>query len=215
MDLLTTIMICSVFHTSAVTNAIIEQGSKEDPLAITTINSQDKTSTTHSKFKTASEAASYARQQLAQGNHIEIGMMQIPSGWLDKLSKQGVTLDDLLRPCRNIAVATDLLNQSEAYCATITDNSTERDQCTLSFYKTANPKDGLSYAHQILSYAKEHPAEASHVAQKIDFDAYENDPNFALPKPNFGDKPVEAQDNASEDVSASPAPVEDANNDSH
>jgi hypothetical protein len=200
MDLTTTIMICSMFHANVVVNAIIQNGSQAHPLAITKI-SQAGTST--ADFKKIQTAAQYAKTQLAQGNAIEIGMMQIPSGWLVPLSKNGLTLENLLRRCKNIAVATDLLNQSEAYCATFTDTGAQRDQCTLSFYKTGDPKAGLDYAKQILDYANANPlkmpltsAPVVNTTTAINYNSVLEDSSFALPKPIFSEDEGDTDVNA-------------------
>ena len=195
MDLYTAIMICSMFHNNAITNAIIQNGSHENPLAVTVISQPGQPGAPQTDFKTVQEAASYTKQQLAAGNHVEIGMMQIPSNWLPLLDQQGVSIDDLFRSCKNIAVATDLLNQSEAYCTTLTDTNAEAHQCALSFYKTGDAKQGLDYAKQILAYAKNNPLQANPTNQKIDYNDYLKFAGLALPPPSFSN---EVNDNASD-----------------
>lgn len=185
MNLFTTIMVCSVFHTNSITNAMIITGSNANPLAITPIvNGQ--AGPTRVDFKSPEQAAAFADQQLKSGNQVDIGMMQIPSVWLDKINKRGTTLIDLLRPCKNLAVGTDLLNEAEAYCATKTDSADERDNCALSFYKTSTANDGLKYATDIQAYAKNHPIKSNPINLKIDFDGWQLDPKQHLPLPLFG-----------------------------
>ena len=185
MNLFTTIMICSVFHTNSITNAMIVTGSNANPLAITPIVA-GVAGETHNEFKTIDQAASFAAAQLKAGNQVAIGMMQIPSIWLDKINKRGISSRDLLRPCQNLAVGTDLLNEAEAYCATKSDNADERDDCALSFYRTSSPTDGLAYANSIQDYAKTHPIESNPINHQIDFDGWQSDPDKQLPNPSFG-----------------------------
>lgn len=187
MDLFTTVMICSMFHNNAVVNAIIQTDAQQNPFAVTVVSESGEAKSTQAHFKTAVEASSYAKKQLAAGNHVYMGMMQISSGWLDKLSKQGVQLDDLWFPCENVVIGSDLINQAEAYCATETHDTEARDQCALSFYRTGDSKKGIDYASQILTYAAAHPfnlknSEIKPVAA-IDYQAYGTD--YELPVPNF------------------------------
>ncbi len=190
MNLFTAIMICSVFHTNSITNAMVMTGSNNNPLAITSI-SNGMRSKTRSDFKTEAGALSYAQGQLAAGNVITIGVLQIPSLWLDKLNKRGVSLNDLLKPCKNLAVGTDLLNEAEAYCASRTHSASERDDCALSFYRTSSPIDGLEYAAMIQTYAKEHPIKSNPINHQIDFEGWQSDPDRQLPVPTFGQITVE------------------------
>lgn len=186
MDLLTTIAICSMFHSNATVNAIIQTGSKNQALAITTLSANNDLLAPLKNFKTLAQASDYAKQQLAQGNHVEIGMMQIPSGWLDPLSKRGISLDDLLMPCKNVVVGSDLLTQADAYCATQTSTPAAQARCALSVYKTGSVSKGLSYAEKILQYAAIHPVKISsketHAADESELDY---DTELALPIPDF------------------------------
>lgn len=163
---------------------MIETGSHEKPLAITPYVS-GKPAATRSDFKTLAQAADFAKQQIAAGNRVDIGMMQIPSIWLDKITKRGTSLEDLLRPCKNLAVGSDLLNEAMAYCSTQVNTEAERDQCGLSFYQTGSTTDGLSYATSIEAYAKAHPVESNPINHEIDFDPWQDDPKKQLPAPTF------------------------------
>lgn len=198
MNLFTMIMICSVFPTNSITNAMIETGSHANPLAITPYVN-DQPVATRTDFKTVDQAAAFAKQQLAAGNRIDIGMMQIPSIWLDKINKRGITLEDLLRSCKNLAVGSDLLNEATAYCSNQVDNPSERQQCALSFYKTSNAKDGLAYATAIEAYAKSHPIASNPINHQIDFDDWQGDPKDVLPTPTFAQA-----DTSTEDASTDP-----------
>ncbi len=201
MNLLTSIMICSMFYNSSIVNSMIQNGSAENPLMITVVTDSGKAGIKNGSFKTVPTALAYAKSQLAQGKHIEIGMMQIPSGWLETLDKQGVTLESLLRPCKNIAVASDLLDQAEAYCATSTNNDTERDTCALSFYKTGNKTEGLGYAKQIIDYATIHPFNKTNPSnQNLNYNKLLQHSEYQLPTPGFDQdyKDTDSYDTSSE-----------------
>jgi hypothetical protein len=208
MDLITTIVICSMYHNNNIVNAIIQNGtgSEQNPLAIGIVKQVGQPGKIKTDFKSSQEASDYAKAALAQGEHLEIGKMQIPSGWQSKLSQYGLTLDDLLFPCKNIAVASDLLNQAEAYCATITSAGTERDLCTLSFYKTGDPKAGLSYAQKILDYATAYPltavtpgAMSPHTPPNpaVDYNSVLAESGLVLPQPVFKKDDSEANNGKS------------------
>lgn len=207
MDFLTTVMICSMFHANNTVNAIIQTGSHQNSLAITRMAQVGQPGQTMTDFKTPEEASAYAKSQLALGNHVNIGMMQIPSGWLNNLSQNGVSIDDLMLPCKNVAVATDLLNQSEAYCSTVTNSGNERDLCTLSFYETGDPKAGLAFAQQVLDYAAANPmkmiepgVESPHTPPNptVDYNSVLEKSGLALPQPTFSQNPEEGSHGKSE-----------------
>lgn len=189
MDLFTTVMICSMLPNNAMVNAVIKTDAGQNPLAVAVVRQAGQMQSTKKDFKNANEASNYAKQQLATGQHVNIGMMQIPSGWLDKLSNQGVHLDDLWLPCKNVAMGSDLINQAESYCATQGYHNVERDQCALSFYRTGDTKQGIDYAKQILSYAAAHPLSTKGFEIKppppIDYNVYISDASYELPVPNF------------------------------
>ncbi|MCD6048187.1 MAG: conjugal transfer protein [Gammaproteobacteria bacterium] len=208
MDLLTTIMICSMYHNNNIVNAIIQNGTghEQSPLAIGIVKQVGLPAEIKTNFNSNQEASDYAKAALAQGSHAEIGKMQIPSGWLNNLSQYGVSIDDLLYPCKNVAVATDLLNQSEAYCATFTPEGNERDLCTLSFYKTGDPKSGLDYAHKILDYAVANPlatavpgAMGPHTPPNpaVDYNSVMAESGLVLPQPVFKEEDSEVNDGKS------------------
>src|SRR5690606_35721853 len=119
-----------------------------------------------SRFSSRNQAAAYAKSQLAAGKHVSVGMMQIPSGWLDKLANAHIALDDIFFSCKNVAVGSDLLSQAESYCATQGYANEQLTACTLSFYHTGDMQKGSDYAQRILNYAAEHPFNSKNAALK-------------------------------------------------
>ena len=157
MSLPTLIVICSAALSNYdITNAIIETGSQEKPLAITATTPAGQV-TSVKDFKSEAAASAYANKQLTAGNSLEVGLMQIPSLWFPALMQQGVILDDLLLSCNNITRGSDLLAQAKDRCAHKGYKNGELDQCALSVYKTGSETNGQTYAAQILSYAQAHP----------------------------------------------------------
>lgn len=149
MDLVTLILACSLYADNSIPYAMIQTGAENNPLAVTS----DASSKT---FKTVPAAVQYVQNQMAQGKTLDIGLMQIPSLWLSEIATH---TSDLFRPCKNLVVATQILEKSRLQCQSIASNnpSTDIQACTLSLYKTKDPQNGLAYANQVLQYAKIHP----------------------------------------------------------
>lgn len=149
MDLITMVLACSLYTDNSITNAIVQVGSKNNPLTVTSAQGEQKV------FKTQSQAVSYANSELNQGHNIDIGLMQIPSRWLHE---HNLGMDELFAPCKNIVVATQILNNAAEQCSDLQANQPIDDlkACTLSVYKTGDPQAGLDYAHTVLDYANAH-----------------------------------------------------------
>lgn len=136
MDLLTMILACSVYPNNAVVNAMVQINSQNSPYMIS-----------GEPFKTPEKALAKVDQLKASGQAFEIGLMQIPDFWL---GQKPVSLNELLRPCKNMVLATQILNK-------LTDECDGSETCALSLYKTNDKSAGLSYATQVVEYAKSHP----------------------------------------------------------
>lgn len=145
MNLITMILACSMYSNNSVTNAIIQIGSQNNAYAITT--SDGKTQS----FASTTDAAQFANSQVSQGNAINIGLMQVPSLWLKPYN---VTATDLLRPCKNIVVATEILSDATYKCQQ--SNASNVQACALSMYETGDPQSGSDYANKIIAYANAH-----------------------------------------------------------
>lgn len=136
MDLVTMILACSVYPNNNIVNAMVEINSQNNPYVIS-----------GQVFNTESAALQKANELKNAGSAYEIGLMQIPSFWLQQ---NPVSSTELLRPCKNMVLATQILNKLTTDC-----NGSE--SCALSLYKTNDQSAGLAYAEQVLSYAQSHP----------------------------------------------------------
>lgn len=150
MDLITIIMSCSLYNNNSIPYAMVQTSSQNKALTITVDNQSSK------NFSTVAQAVSYANDQLNQGREIAIGLMQVPSRWI-KLMHTNLT--ELLAPCKNMVVATQILNRAMDQCTELqaTDASIDQQTCAISIYKTGNPQEGMDYAHTVISYANDHP----------------------------------------------------------
>jgi hypothetical protein len=146
------VLACSLYPDNSIANAMVQVGSQNNPLTITiTDNGQNTTKT----FKTEAAALSYANQEIAQGHSVNIGLLQIPNSWITKYpASMGANVLGLLRPCKNMVVATSILNDATEQCASVDGDQTT---CALSVYHTGSPTAGLDYAKQVIDYAVAHP----------------------------------------------------------
>ncbi|MGC1855019.1 MAG: hypothetical protein WA659_06585 [Candidatus Aquirickettsiella sp.] len=149
MDLVTLVLACSLYTDNSIPYAMIQTGTQNNPLVVT-VEGETKT------FKTIPAAIQYTRTQIASGKNLEIGLMQISSRWLPGI---GAHASDLFRPCKNLVVATQILEKLRLQCQSLAANNPGMDiqSCALSLYKTKNIQKGLPYAYQIIQYAKIHP----------------------------------------------------------
>ncbi len=183
MDLVTMIMICSLYRDNAITNAMVKVGSQNNPLQVTTVLADGPIITTTVANPVA--GAAYVNQQLAQGRDVYIGLMQIPSGWLEKYKDQA-SIVDLFRPCKNMAVATTILNHAAELCA----KRLNRDpRCDLAIYRTGHQTiAGQAYADRVLTYAAAHKVAPTplfeEASQEIPSMAV-TPKEIALPEPQF------------------------------
>lgn len=150
MNLVTMILACSLYADNSVINAIVQTGSQNQPLAITTVAEETK------NLPTIEQAVSYAKSQIDNGKNIEIGLMQIPSRWV---AQNHLNMNDMFKPCKNIVMATQILLQAHEQCAAVQSDPVNNDiqACTLSVYKSGDPSAALDYAHNIITYANDHP----------------------------------------------------------
>lgn len=149
MDLVTLILACSLYADNTLPYAMIQTSTQNNPLVVT-VDDDIKT------FKTIPAAVQYTQTQIAQGKNLEIGLMQISSQWLPEI---GAHASDLFRPCKNLVVATQILEKLRLKCQSLVANNPNTDiqSCVLSSYKSNNLPSGLAYAHQVIEYAKMHP----------------------------------------------------------
>lgn len=149
MDLVTLVLACSLYSDNSIPYAMIQTGTQNNPLVVT-VDGTRKT------FKSMPSAIRYTQRQIAEEKKVDIGLMQISSQWLPEIAAHA---SDLFRPCKNLVVATQILEKLRLQCHTIAANNPNADiqACVLSLYKTRNPKNGLSYANQVMQYAKTHP----------------------------------------------------------
>jgi hypothetical protein len=148
MDLVTLVLACSLYADNSIPYAMIQTGSKNNPLVVT-VNNETK------YFKTESAAALYTQKQITQDKTVYIGLMQLSSYWLPKID---TPINELFRPCKNLVIATQIMNTLHSHCQTLAvhDPNLNMQTCMLAKYKTATTQTGLTYANEVVAYATKH-----------------------------------------------------------
>lgn len=151
MDLVTMIMACSLYRDNSIINAMVQLGSQNNPLQVTsTLENGSKNKTT---VANVAAGAAYVNKELASGHDVAIGLMQISSGWLERYKGQAA-ISELFRPCKNMVVATTILNHAAEVC---TKRLNRDPRCALAVYQTGHDSaPGRAYADKVLAYADAH-----------------------------------------------------------
>ena len=150
MDLMTMLLACSLASDNSITQAIVDLGSQNKPLMVSVAGGETKT------FPTEATATAFVNSELQQGHSIKLGLMQIPSRWLEPYH---LSMNDIFKPCKNMVVATRILNDMHNECFAMKRSPpiTDMQACALSMYETGDPQQGLEYANKIMTQAKAHP----------------------------------------------------------
>jgi type IV secretion system protein VirB1 len=149
MDLVTLVLACSLYADNSIPYAMIQTGGGNNPLQVSVDNITKR-------FKEESAATQYTQQQITQNKTVNIGLMQISSQWLTVFS---VRPSELFRPCKNMVIATQIMNKLYLQCQRLAEHNAALNvqTCMLSLYKTGNAQTGLTYANQVIDYAAKHP----------------------------------------------------------
>ena len=115
MDLLTTILTCSLYASDdALVRAIAEGPSGTNPYFVlnTAVDSADATPL--SAPRSEAEATARSAALVAQGGRPLLGLLELPPAWLAAF---GRPLASAFDPCVNIAIGTAMLSEFDAACA--------------------------------------------------------------------------------------------------
>jgi len=122
MDLLATILMCSLYASDdAVVRAIAEGPSGKNPYFV--VNTAVPADDAVAPPKTEKEALLRSRDLIAQGGRVLLGLLQVPPSWVDAF---GRPLESAFDPCINIAIGTAMLSEFDAECADRATPRTER-----------------------------------------------------------------------------------------
>jgi hypothetical protein len=115
MDLLTTILTCSLYASDdALVRAIAEGPSGGNPyLVVDTAAGASQDEPTPAP-RNQREATARAAELRAQGAPILLGLLELPPSWLDAF---GRPLASAFDPCVNVAIGTAMLSEFDAACA--------------------------------------------------------------------------------------------------
>jgi hypothetical protein len=145
MDLLTTILACSLYASDdALVRAIAEGPSDKNPYVVVDTAVDPTQVDSPPAPTTETEAMARAQNLLAKGGRPLLGLLQLPPAWLDVFGRDLASAFD---PCTNIAVGTAMLSEFDFECgggnaATEQGHSsalerTNRRACVLRQYEAA------------------------------------------------------------------------------
>jgi hypothetical protein len=114
MDLLTTILACSLYPADdALVRAIAEGPSGNSPYLVVDAAADPTQLDAAPAPKTKAEAVARTQAILAKGGRPLLGLLQVPPAWLGVFGRQMPSAFD---PCTNIAVATAMLSEFDFEC---------------------------------------------------------------------------------------------------
>ena len=114
MDLLTTILACSLYASDdALVRAIAEGPSSKNPYLVLDAAVDPTQVDPPPAPKTETEAIARARDLLAKGGRPLLGLLELPPAWLDVFGRD---LPSAFDPCTNIAVGTAMLSEFDFEC---------------------------------------------------------------------------------------------------
>lgn len=158
--------------------AIIKVESAGNPLAIGVNYGGGRAQ----KPKTAQEAAQIARNLIANGKNIDMGLMQINSANMKRL---GLTPEQLFDPCQNIRVGTKILSANYVQAVRLHGIGEQALRAALSAYNTGNMIKGFKNGY----VAKYYKGNNSAIHSKSQITRIESanvkyaDPNLFAPPP--------------------------------
>ena len=91
--------------------------------------------------RTKADAVARARDLLAKGANLDLGLGQVNSA---NLAGLGVTVEDMFDPCKNLRAAEAILAANYTAASATTPNSQEALRAAISAYNTGNFKSGFA-----------------------------------------------------------------------
>lgn len=129
-------MACAPMVAPETIQQVIHVESKGDPLAINVNKGRLARKPTD-----AADAATLAKEYIAQGYTVDLGLMQVNSS---NLSALGYRVEDMFEPCKNIAAGARVLSDFYASAKPKHDNEQAALRAALSAYNTGNFINGFS-----------------------------------------------------------------------
>jgi hypothetical protein len=115
MDLLTTILTCSLYASDdSLVRAIAEGPSGSDPYLVLDPAADAAQASAPAPARSETEATARARGLTAKGGRPLLGLLELPPSWLDLF---GRPLAGAFDPCTNIAIGSAMLSEFDFECA--------------------------------------------------------------------------------------------------
>jgi hypothetical protein len=156
MDLLTTILTCSLYASDdALVRAIAEGPSGKNPYLVLDAVADAAEANPPRPPKSEAEATARAKGLLAQGARPLLGLLELPAAWLAIF---GRPLEGAFDPCTNIAIGSAMLSEFDSECAPTAAprgdrarslERTNRRACVLRKYEAAIGLDDFALTIQL------------------------------------------------------------------
>jgi len=170
MDLLTTILACSLYASDdALVRAIAEGPSGKNPFLVLNPVADSAEAEVPPSLKGEAEATARARDLMAKGGRPLLGLLELPVAWLDVF---GRPLESAFDPCTNIAIGSAMLSEFDFECGGAKGTTAPRGDrarllervnrrtCVLRKYEAAIGSDDFTEAIQ-LELSAQRPATPS------------------------------------------------------
>lgn len=138
--------------------AIVRAESSGNPIALN-VNTPDGPRSF--RAESLSDAIEHARREIAAGNSVDIGLMQINSR---NLGSFGISLPDAFDPCTNLSMGASILSDAYARALRVAPHPQHALQLALSAYNTGDLRRGFRNGYVARYYSRTAPTVApSHV----------------------------------------------------
>jgi hypothetical protein len=173
MDLLTTILACSLYPSDdALVRAIAEGPSQKNPYFVLSAAIDPSQGDPSLTARSDSDALAAAKDLLARGGKPLLGLLEIPAGWLTVFGRD---LAEAFDPCTNIAIGSAMLSEFDYQCAakaparparSLALERVSRRACVLRKYEAATGCNDFEMT-VLLELSVERPANAEIAATPI------------------------------------------------
>ncbi len=142
------LLACAVNVAPVTLEAVIKVESAGNPIALNINHLQGE----QPRPIAAMEAAMLARQYIARGYSVDLGLMQVNSAHLTEL---GLTVDQVLDPCTNIAAGGRILTAAYVEALQSRGEGQEALKAALSIYNTGNEIAGQRNGYVARYYGRD------------------------------------------------------------
>jgi len=130
------LVVCAPNVAPETTQQIIQVESNGNPLAINVNRGR-----LERQPRNAADAATLAKQYIARGHSVDLGLMQVNS---NNLARLGYRVEDMFEPCKNIAAGARVLAEFYSNAKPKFSNEQAALRAAMSAYNTGNYRNGFT-----------------------------------------------------------------------